>query len=98
MLVSCSKDKDCRLWSILHENCLKIFKGHTNQIWSIQILSEKIFVSVSAEVIFWNVDSNEAINSIRPDQSVNIIHSLIKNDRNELVFAGMHDFIGFIQI
>ena len=98
MLVSCSKDKDCRLWSILHENCLRIFKGHSNQIWSIQILSEKIFVSAGAEVIFWNIDSTEAINSIKPDQSGNLIYFMTKNDINELVFAGIHDFIGFIKI
>ena len=39
LLVSCSGDKFCRLWSILQENCLKIFKGHSDRIWTIQILS-----------------------------------------------------------
>ena len=85
-------------WSILDQNCLKIFKGHINDIWSIQILSEKIFVSASAEVIFWNIENTDVIKSIRPDQSANQIISLMKNDINELVFAGMHDFIGFIKI
>ena len=98
LLISCSGDKDCRLWSISHENCLRIFKGHSNQIWSIQILSEKIFVSTSAEVIFWDIDNADLIRSIKIDQSENRITSLIKNDINELVFAGMHDFIGFIKI
>ena len=98
LLVSCSDDKDCRLWSISKENCLKIFKGHSNRIWSIQILSEKIFVSASVEIIFWNVDSIEAIHSIKPDQSGKMITSLMKNDENELIFAGCHDFIGLIRI
>ena len=66
--------------------------------YTIQILSEKIFVSASKEIIFWNIDSNEIIHSIKPDQSGNQISSLIKNDRNELIFAGMHDFIGLIKI
>ena len=49
LLLSCSYDKDCRLWSISHENCLKIFKGHSSLICLMQILSEKVFVSTSAE-------------------------------------------------
>ena len=98
LLLSCSDDKDCRLWSISEENCLKIFKGHSDIVWSIQILSEKMFASAGAEIIFWNIDSTEAVHSIKPDQSGEKIISLIKNDRNELIFAGMHDFIGLIKI
>ena len=98
LLLSCSDDKDCRLWSISQENCLKIFKGHSNRIWTMQILSEKTFVSASAEILFWNIDSAEAIHSIKPDESGDIIHSLLKNVKNELVFAGQHDFIGLIKI
>ena len=99
LLVSCSDDKDCRLWSISQENCLKIFKGHTNKIWSIQILSEKIFVSASSEIIFWDINSTEAIHTIKPDdQPGRTIYSLMKKDKNELVFAGSHDFIGLIKI
>ena len=63
-----------------------------------QILSEKIFVSVSAEILFWNIDNTEAIHSIKPDQSGEIILSLLKNNINELVFAGEHDFIGLIKL
>ena len=100
LLVSCSFDKDCRLWSISEENCLKIFKGHSDKIWSsIEILSDKIFVSASVEIIFWDIDSTEFIQSIKPDdQPGKMVNSLLKNDRNELVFAGQHDFIGFIKI
>ena len=97
LLVSCSSDEDCRLWSISREVCLKIFKGHSGAIWSIQILSDKTFVSGSAEIFFWNIDS-ESINSIKPDQSENKILSLIMNNRNELIFVGQHDFIGLIKI
>ena len=61
-----------------------------------QILFNKIFVSVSTEIIFWNIDNNEAIHSIKPDQSGKRIFSIIKNHRNELVFAGQHNFIGII--
>ena len=99
LLVSCSGDKDCRLWSISQENCLKIFKGHSDKIWSMEILSDKIFVSVSREIIFWDIDNTEFIRSIKPDdQQKGTIAFLIKNDRNELVFAGSHDFIGLIKI
>ena len=98
LLVSCSNDKDCRLWSISQGNCLRVFKRHSNTIWTIQILSENIFISVSAEIIFWDIDSSEAIHSIKPDKSEKMILSLLKNDRNELVFAGYHDFIGLIKI
>ena len=98
MLVSCSDDTDCRLWSISDENCLRVFKGHSDQIWSIQILSDKIFVSASIEVIFFNIDSTEGICSITPDQSGHMIVSLIKNGSDKLVFAGDHDFIGVIKI
>ena len=68
LLVSCSEDKDCRIWSISQENCLRIFKGHSNDVNSIQILSDKIFASASEEIIFWNIDSTECIHSIKPDQ------------------------------
>ena len=98
LLVSCSDDKDCRLWSISQGHCLRVFKGHSSFIGSIQVLSEKIFTSVSEEILFWNIDSTEAIHSIKPDQSGNSINCMIKNDKNELVFAGMHDFIGLIKI
>ena len=98
LLVSCSGDKDCRLWSILHGNCLKIFKGHTDTIWSIQILSQKIFVSAGVEIIFWDIESPEIIRSMKPDESEDRIASMIKNKENELVFAGGHDFIGLIKI
>ena len=97
-LISCSQDKDVRVWSISHEICLKIFKGHSDRVNSIEVLSEKIFVSAGAEIIFWNIDSPQVIHSIKPDQSEDRITSLIKNDANELVFAGVHDFIGFIKI
>ena len=33
-----------------------------------QILSEKIFVPASAEILLWNIDSTEAIHSIKADQ------------------------------
>ena len=98
LLVSCSQDEDCRLWSISQGNCLRVFKGNSGWIVPIKILSDKIFVSASAEIIFWNIDSTEAIHSIKPDQSGKIIFSLLNNDKNELVFAGSHDFIGLIKI
>ena len=98
LLISCSFDKDCRLWSISQENCLKIFKGNGSITWSMQVLSEKIFVSGSAKILFWNIDSSEAIHSIKLDQSKSTILSLLKNDKNELVFAGQHNFIGLIKI
>ena len=64
-----------------------------------QILSEKIFVSGSEEILFWNIDSTEAIHSIKPDdQPGKTINSMIKNDRNELVFVGQHSFIGLIKL
>ena len=97
MLVSCSSDEDCRLWNISTGLCLKIFKGQSGVIWSMQILSEKVFMSASTEINFWNIDSTEVIHSIKPDQSEGIF-SLIKNNRNELIFAGTHDFIGLIKI
>ena len=99
LLVSSSLDKDCRLWSISQGNCLKIFEAHSSQIWSIYVLSEKIFVSGSAEIIFWNIDSTKFIRSIKPDdKSRNIINSMIKNNENQLIFAGGNDFIGLIKI
>ena len=99
LLVSCSHDKDCRLWSISQGNCLRVFKGHGDQIWSMEILSEKIFVSASTEIIFWDIDNTEFIRSIKPDDQLGgMIYSLIKNDRHELIFAGQHDFIGLIKI
>ena len=98
MLVSCSDDKYCMLWSISQGKCLRVFKGHSNIIYSIQILSDKIFASASAEIIFWNVDSPEINRFIRPDQSGKMIVSLIKNDSDELIFAGVHEFIGMIKI
>ena len=98
LLVSCSADENCLLWSISHGNCLNAFKGHNDWIWSMVVLSDKIFVSASEEIIFWNIHRSEAIHSIKPDQSKSIIFSLLKNDRNELVFAGTHDFIGLIKI
>ena len=85
LLVSCSNDRDCRLWSISQENCLKIFKGHSDKIWSIQILSEKIFVSASKEIIFWDIDSIEIMRYIKPDQPKKFIFSLIKSDIKELI-------------
>ena len=91
LLVSCSTDKDCQLWSISHENCLKIFKGHGHSTRSMEILSEKIFGLTGAELMYWNIDSAEAIHSIKSDQSGKISFSLIKNNENELVFAGEHD-------
>ena len=66
--------------------------------YTIQILSEKIFVSASKEIIFWNIDNAEPIELIKPDKSNKYIFSLIKNDINELVFAGQHHFIGLIKI
>ena len=97
LLISCSIDKDCRLWSILQENCLKVFRLHSDKIWSIQILSEKIFVSASTEIIFWNIDNAGVIRFIKPDKLGKKITSLIKNDENELIFA-YPDSIGVIKI
>ena len=98
MLISSSSDKDCRLWNIAQGNCLKIFKGHSDIIRSIQILSEQIFVSASAEILFWNINSTNSFRCIQPDQSGSEIFSLIKNDKNELIFTGEQSFIGLIKI
>ena len=98
LLLSCSEDNDCRLWNISQEDCLKVFKGHSDGVNSIQILSDKIFVSASAEIIFWNIESKEIIHSIQVDKSKNQIISLIKSSRNKLICAGTHNFIGFIKI
>ena len=99
LLVSCSLDKYCRLWSISQGDCLKIFEVHSSYIWSICILSEKIFVSGSTEIMFWNVDSPKFIRSIVPDdKSRKTITSMIKNNEKELIFAGKYDFIGLIKI
>ena len=97
-LLSCSRDKDVRLWNISQGYCLKIFKGHSNSIRSIQILSEKIFISAGAEIIFWNFENTEIIKLIQPCQYGENITSLIRNDKNELIFVGGHNFIGFINI
>ena len=50
----------------------------------------------SDEIIFWDINSTKSIHSIKPDQSGNMISSLIITE-NELIFAGGHAFIGFIQ-
>ena len=34
LLVSCSVDKDCRLWSISQENCLRVFNGNSDKTYS----------------------------------------------------------------
>ena len=98
ILLSCSHDKDCRLWSISQQKCFKIFLGHSAGILSIQILSDKIFVSVSEEIIFWNFENTEILKLIKPRQSGAKIISLTKNDKRELIFVGEHNFIGFINI
>ena len=97
-LLSCSDDKYCRLWNISRENCLKIFKGHSDGVNSVHILSDKIFVSASSEIIFWDIENIEIIKVIQPDQSGNQIISLIKKGKNRLICADAHDFIGLIKI
>ena len=67
-------------------------------IHSIQILSDKIFLSKSKEINFWDINSTKSIRSIQPDKSGNIISSVIMNNENELIFAGGHAFIGLIKI
>ena len=79
-------------------NYIEEVKRHPDRIGSMQILSEKIFPSVSTEILFWNIFSTEAIHSIKPHQSKSTIFSLLKNDKSELVFAGQYDFIGLIKI
>ena len=97
LLLSCSCDKDCRLWDISQEYCLRIFRGHSNRVNSLLILSEKIFASASAEIIFWHIDNPGIIHCIKPDQSGSRIATLLKTNESELVFAGMHNFIGWIR-
>ena len=45
-------------------DCLKKFKGHSDMITSIIVLSDKIFVSASREVKFWNIDKDKCVKSV----------------------------------
>ena len=94
LLVSCSDDKDCRLWSISRSSCLKKFKGHSYKIWSILILSDKQFVSVSKEIKFWSIDEDENIKTITCD---NIISCLTKVE-DEIIISGGINYIGTIKM
>ena len=98
LLVSCSGDKDCRLWNISQGDCLKIFKGHTDTILSMQMLSETIFVSVAIEMIFWDIESPGIIRTMKPDQLGDVITTFMESSENELVFAGGDNFIGLIKM
>ena len=98
LLVSCSWDKDCRLWSIARASCLQIFKGHTNKVVSILVLSNKIFASAGTEIKFWDIDQVESIKTITPDDNGTLTISMIKDTEETIVFAGNHNYLGTLNM
>ena len=109
LLVSCSFDDYCKLWSISKEICLKNFNSHghnASSVRSILILSSKIFASAGTEIKFWNIDEENAIATIIPRESIaNIIPreskkrvlSLIRESNNTFIFGGFQGYLGFLK-
>ena len=82
------KSKELRLWSISKNMCLRTYHGHSNQIYDVLLISDKIFISSSGEIKFWNLYSGECIKTI--SREVKTL-ALAKTRRNMMVFGGYED-------
>ena len=54
-IISCSEDKTIKIWDIFNGNLVKIFYGHTDIIYSLDVISEKNIISVGKEIIIWDI-------------------------------------------
>lgn len=55
VIISCSEDKTIKIWDIFNGNLIKIFYGHTDIIYSLDVISEKNIISIGKEIIIWNI-------------------------------------------
>ena len=95
LIVSCSLDKECRLWSLSRGECLRVYSGHSNQVWTIWVLSEKIFVSFGEEIKFWHVDRDEEITSLKVEK---LVYSYVQTEKKSILFGGQWDWLRKIKI
>jgi WD40 repeat protein len=64
--VTCSQDKILKLFDLNTCECIRTFKGHTNEAWSIDKISNEKIVSDSFDkkLRTWNLNSVDWLKSI----------------------------------
>jgi len=76
--VSCSTDKTIRIWELNFGECLKILRGHTNDVPSITVISdEKLISGSNCEIKVWDVESGTCFQTFNVGHT-SYINSIVK--------------------
>ena len=67
LLISGSSDKTIKIWNLNSGECVKTLQGHTNEINSIQLISDVRIISCSSDGFLkeWDLDSSECVKTFK---------------------------------
>lgn len=89
-LVTGSRDKKVRVWSLESGECLKTFEGHTNEIQGLKILKNGGFLLSSCwkedEIRVWIMDSDRPVHKFAAHR--NGTRCFVKNHAGRLISGG----------
>ena len=98
LLVSCSDDKEVRLWSLSISECIKVFQGNNTSVNHIMVLSERMFATCGIDIKFWDIEKDEHVRSINCETSEKQIFWMTKLSENKIAICGQFDDIRTIML
>ena len=95
ILFSGSRDHTIRMWNLSMCSCIKIFKGHNDEVTSVILYQPGILCTTSwdSKIMFWSIEEGECIHSLK-EYGDSDIWAILTND-GILVSVGEDKIIRF---
>ena len=93
-LISCSRDENIKIWSLVTCECIQVIKGHLEMVNNLELTKDLKLLSSSIDktVKLWQIETGKVIKSIRFDHPVYWVKTLNK----DTIAVALHN--GEIQI
>ena len=82
-IISGSRDKSLRLWSIRNGECIAVLTGHTSAVSSVNFIDQVIISgSIDKSMIIWNPSSEKALRTITEGVTDKVYDIQINSDES----------------
>ena len=85
LLLSCSQDKECRLWRLSQGYCLKVFNDYNADILCLLSLSNKYFISAGNEIKIWDIEEEKCLKTFKTDE---YIYYMVRMSAKKILCVG----------